>query len=352
MDSAQANTYISTLKQHGATDSAILAILRQAGWTEKEAAAALEAYYRSLTGLAVPERPRPVGGPKEAFFNLLSFVSLSIWAIAAGSLWFTLIDYWLPDALENNRYFLDPTQSLAWNLAQILVAFPVYLGVMRIVWRDLQEQPALADSLLRRWLTWLALLITASTLIGDVVVFVHHLLNGEISSRFTAKVVVVLVIAGGILWFYLRSMRAGENRAGLLRSTGRAALAPACALVLLTLSLGFARFGSPSRQRQAAFDARRSDDLASIAIALRGWPKDTPLPPVLTALPQAGELKLKDPETDAPYRYVPGAGTRYQLCAHFSTDTRSAPQEPWRGQFRHHPAGDYCFAVNGSEFVP
>ncbi|MBI4876114.1 MAG: hypothetical protein HY822_15865 [Acidobacteria bacterium] len=357
MNPQSANEYVAALKRNGAGDQAVIAILRNAGWPEKEAVAALSSYYQALTGLAAPSRLRSIGGPREAFLHLLSFLTLAVWCTAAGSLWFTLIDFWFPDPAA--RVFGDPLGGMALSLASVLVAFPVFLLVMRVVWRELLGQPVQADSALRRWLTYLALLVAAGAMIGDLVAFVEHLLRGEITARFAAKVVAVLVLAGGVFWFYVRSVQpGGEARGEGLRRHGRAGAAAAAGLVVLTLALSFAKFGSPARQRLSASDDRRSEDLEAIArvirsrwIAARG--EETPkLPQSIAELPESATLRLTDPISGVPYRYSPLGGARYELCARFQADTTQIPVQRRRSLFRAHPAGDYCFVVDAPASLP
>lgn len=354
---ANPGDYVTALKQSGASDQALIAILRNAGWPEKEAVFALASYYENITGVAAPARPRAIGGPREAFLNLLSFATLAVWCIAAGSLWFTLIDFWFPDPAA--RVLRDPLLGMARDLASVLVAFPIFMLVMRAVWRELLAQPAQADSVLRRWLTYLALLVAAGTLIGDFVTFVEHLLRGEITARFAAKVSVVLVLAGGVFWFYLRSVQTGTgDRGARLGGHGRAGAAAASAAVVLTLVFSFAKFGSPAAQRLFAADERRSEDLEAIATVLRSrWvsargPEAATLPQSIKELPESPALRLADPISGQPYGYTPLGGARYKLCASFQADTTRAPVRPGASLFRVHPAGEHCFVVDALASVP
>jgi hypothetical protein len=352
MDSQKPNEYVNALKQTGAEDASIIAIMRNAGWPEKDTISALASYYEAKTGLTIPSRQRSSGGPREAFLHLLSFITLGTWCISAGMLWFILIEVWLPDPAARVA-FGNPLDGMSRGLASVLVAFPVFMLVMRGVWRELLNQPAQADSSIRRWLTYLALLAAAGTLIGDLVAFVQFLLSGEITERFLAKVLVVLVLAGGVFWFYLRSLQpAGEGRAASLRRIGQTGALAAAVLVALTLGLSFAKFGSPATQRLAAADERRSEDLEAIArvirnrwIAARG--QETPtLPDSLGSLPERAALRLSDPVTGDTYRYRPLGGGRYELCAAFQTSTMNLPVQARKSLFRAHPVGDYCFALD------
>ena len=342
--------YVAALKQSGADDQGVVAILRNAGWSEKDAVAVLASYYEARSGCAVPIRPSSIGGPREAFLHLLTFATLAVWCLAAGSLWFTLIDFWLVDPAA--PVFGDPLAGMARGLASVLVAFPIFLLVMRAVWRELIAGTAETDSLLRRWLTYMALFLAAGTLIGDLVAFVEHLLRGELTSRFVAKVVTVLVLAGGVFWFYVRSVqvRPADSR-DLLRRHGRLGAAIAGVFVLATLAFSFTQVGSPAAQRLAASDDRRSEDLEAIARIMRlRWTAGGQTAPMLPArlqdLPESSVLRLNDPITGEPYRYRPVNGARYELCARFQTDTTRTTVGRARTMFQIHPAGDHCFAVD------
>ncbi len=342
--------YVATIKRNGASDEAVIAILRNAGWPEKEAVAALAGYYETLTGVAPPVRARSIGGPREAFLHLLAFITLSTWCIAAGSLWFTLVDMWFPDPAA--PHFGDPLGGMAWNIAALLVAFPVFLLVMRTVWRELKTQPEQADSGVRRWLTYVALLAAAASLIADLVVFVEHLLRGEMGVSFAAKVAVVLVLAGGVFYFLLHSVQPGNLR---IRGLGRIFALASGGFVVLTLVLSFVMFGSPSQRRLYSFDDRRSEDLERIAAVIHArWNVQgaASLPPSLASLPESATMRLADPGSGAAYHYEPLGGARYRLCATFQTDTTRLPLPARRSVFRVHPAGPHCFEVDALLTTP
>jgi hypothetical protein len=96
-------------------------------------------------------------------------------------------------------------------MASLIVGFPVYLIAMRILLRDLARKPDKADSGVRKWLTYIALLISAGTVIGDLVTFVNYFLRGELTTPFLLKVLTILVIAGGVFWYYLSPLERREH---------------------------------------------------------------------------------------------------------------------------------------------
>ncbi len=98
-------------------------------------------------------------------------------------------------------------------MASLIVAFPVYLITMRILLNDLARKPDKAESGVRKWLTYFALLISASAVIGDLVTSVNYFLRGQFTTPFLLKVLTVLVIAGGIFWYYVAPLeRRGSHK--------------------------------------------------------------------------------------------------------------------------------------------
>jgi hypothetical protein len=78
---------------------------------------------------------------------------------------------------------------------------------MSFILREVESSPERLQSGVRKWLTYIALLLTAGTMIGDLVVFLTTFLQGELTLRFVLKAIVVILIAGSIFWYYLGSLR-------------------------------------------------------------------------------------------------------------------------------------------------
>ncbi len=213
---SELTAFLEAAKAKGASDEFLVRLFEHRGWPEKKIYQAFASFYERVTGVALPSR---VAGPgehaKDAFLYLLSFSALGTWTIGLGSLLFTLLDLWLPEA-GVQRMFRDPAYSISGNLASIIVAFPVYLVVMRIILRDLGAHPEKHESGVRKWLTYIALFLASGIVIGDLITFLAFFLRGDLTVRFALKVVSVLVIAGGVFWYYLGSLKpvAAEPRTG------------------------------------------------------------------------------------------------------------------------------------------
>jgi hypothetical protein len=198
------HSFITAARAKGADDAFVARVLVDAGWPEDQVYDAYLQSYVELTGMPVPA---PLAGrrisARDAFYYLVSFLTLGIWAFALGSMIYVFINRALPD--PQLGYYYEP--SVSSQLAAIIIALPVYLWMTRLINRDLLSNPAKSESGVRRWLTFIILFLTAGTLIGDLIAFLSSLFDGELTMRFVLKVLTVLLIAGGIFLYYLWDMR-------------------------------------------------------------------------------------------------------------------------------------------------
>jgi hypothetical protein len=200
--------FLGAAKLQGVTDENLVGLLRGRGWSEEDVYRALADHYENHTGLQIPAYKRS-GSAKDAFLYLLSFSTLATWTFGAGSVMFTLIERWFKDPLSPVNYYAGGYYQMADSLACVIVAFPVYVFVMRYIIRELEGHPEKLESPVRKWLTYIALLIAACVVVGDLITFLTYFLRGELTTRFVAKVAVVLVIAGGVFWYYMGSLQRG-----------------------------------------------------------------------------------------------------------------------------------------------
>lgn len=204
MNPPELNKFFETVKGQGATEETLAALLRGRGWPEDEARRALADYYETRTGLRVPIYKRS-GSAKDAFLYLVSFAALATWTFGLGSVMFVLIDNWIKDPFQQRSY--NGFYQVADSLASIIVAFPVYLLAMRYITREVARHSEKLESAVRKWLTYIALLIAATIAMGDLITFLTAALRGELTANFSAKAVTVLVITGGIFWYYLGALQ-------------------------------------------------------------------------------------------------------------------------------------------------
>jgi hypothetical protein len=322
--------FIEAAKASGAPDDSVAGLLKSGGWSERDVYASLRAHYEQSTGLAVPIR-RGIGeGARDAFIYLLASGTLATWIIALGSLCFAAIDRQWPDPVQYGRSYFFAT-----DLASLLVAFPVFMLVSRVAVRDVREDASKREAPVRRWLTYLSMLIAASVVIGDVITFLAYLLQGEITMRFVSKVLVVFVLATGVFWYYFASLRTDQRDSRFAYAAYAAAAAG--------LVIGFWLLGSPAQQRDIGADRRRIEHLRGIAAELHARGGTPP-----SSLQELNSPRM-DPVTGNAYDYRPLEGTRYELCAVFGA---ASPQDSRQLSMWRHEAGRHCFVLDASRQAP
>lgn len=202
--------YVRAAKQGGVSDESLLGMLRQNGWSDRRVYRALAEYYSGMLGAAVPVRRESSGNARDAFLYLLNFITLGFWAVALWQIWDDLVRRLFPDALSYEGPSLR--DDIAWQVAMIVVAFPIFAFVHTLIQRELSQRPELYYSPIRRWLTYIALVIAAITILCDAALAIQSLIVGHLTTHFLLDTLGLLVIGGGIFVYYLTTMEPPQAR--------------------------------------------------------------------------------------------------------------------------------------------
>lgn len=353
MQHPELSAFVEHARERGLDPMAIRMLLLSAGWKERDIAQALSAQALDLPIPAPPD----TGGARDAFLHLLAFAAFYTAAVSLILLFFTYIDLVVPDPAFDRPLALDTVKSgIRRAMASLIVAFPLFLWLTRFLVREMRAKPEKAAGGVRRWLTYLTLLLAATTLMCDLIVLVYHLLEGELSLRFLLKVLVIGAVAATAFVYYLLTLRASPESAGTSRlHPGFAALATA--FVLGAVVWGAFHIGPPTTRRLQRLDERRVENLQAIqreieAIVLGNsrleWPGERRIVHALprdlrelTRLARSQRPAIQDPETGEAYGYEVLAEDRYRLCADFHTRRDDRREPLWN-----HPAGRHCFELS------
>ena len=204
--------FVGEALARGADREAVAAAATSAGWPEEQVRGALAAWAEVPFVVPVP-RPRPSLSARDAFLYLVMFATLYVSAWQLGSLLFDLINYAFPDPADPGYRIDRLGSSMRWAASSVLIAFPVFVFVARLLSRELARNPLKRLSPVRRWLTYMTLFLAATALVSDLIVLVYNVLGGELSVRFLLKVLVAGAISGAIFTFYLLDLRREEIEA-------------------------------------------------------------------------------------------------------------------------------------------
>jgi len=206
----QLESFVKEALQSGSTRGDIAKALESAGWPGAQIANALDAFADTTFPVPVP-KPRPSLSARDAFLYLVMFSTLYFGAWNLGSLLFSFIDRAFPDPATGNIGILLAMEQ-RWSTAAVIIAFPVFFFMARVIGRQIHRNPFKRLSPARRWLTYLTLFVASATLLGDTTTLIFNLLGGELTIRFALKVLVVAAIAGCAFAYYLLDLRKEENQ--------------------------------------------------------------------------------------------------------------------------------------------
>ncbi len=181
----------------------IKSVLTQAGWSANEIAEALGAWAETPFSPPIP-RPQATVSARDFFIYALMFGVMIFGAIYLVHLLHALLDL----AMEEGR---RRSTNIRWSMAVLIVTLPVYLWLTFRERGKLAADPSLYRSAMRKWLTYITLLISAFVLLGDLVAVIYAFLNGDFTLQFLFKAAIVALVAGGIFTFYLRDIRIGDQ---------------------------------------------------------------------------------------------------------------------------------------------
>lgn len=256
---------------------------------------------------------------KDVFSYLLMIIMLYVGVIFFITLLWQYINVQLPDPLE--FYYTQATSLIRGAISTLLVVWPVFLLISWSINRDLKTDRVKENIWVRKWLLYLTLFTAAITIIVDLISLTNSFLGGELTTRFVLKVIVILIVAIAVFWFYL-----WELRRNVIKNTHIHKLAAilSSALIVGWIIAGFFIVGTPKQQRDIRFDEQRVGDLQIIqSEILSYWVQKETLPPNLDALSNniTGYTAPIDPLTQEMYTYYIKANLEFELCATFATDS-------------------------------
>ena len=198
--------FVHAAKSADVPDGSLVALLRLNGWSDRRVFRSLGAYYGETLGMRVPSRSGRGEFARDVFYYVLNFITLGFWTVALGQLLYTLIDRRFPDAAFRS-YSGSLLSDIAWQLATIIVAYPSFVFVGRLIARDPQRRPDDADPGLRG-ITYIALIVAAVIVLGDAIWFLAEFLRGELTTKFILHSLVLFALGGGVFAYYLNGLKA------------------------------------------------------------------------------------------------------------------------------------------------
>ncbi|RJQ35089.1 hypothetical protein C4556_01065 [Candidatus Parcubacteria bacterium] len=293
---------------------------------------------------------KPKVTPKDFFLWAGAMIALYGSVISFLTLLFQYINYAYPDPLA--YYYVEPySGGMRFAMATLIVLVPVTILLMRFIRNDIARDAMKSELWVRRWALVLTVFFAGFTVVGDLIALVNGFLGGDLTTRFTLKVLVVLFVAGGVFLHFLADLRgywtANPSRAKTVGlGTG--------ALVLVAIISGFFIMGTPGEVRLLRFDDQKVSDLQNIQWQIVNyWQQKEALPATIEELkdPLGGFIPPVDSQTGEPYEYRKTGTMSFELCATFNAESnktgsqvsRPYPEYGVEAENWQHPAGEHCF---------
>lgn len=270
---------------------------------------------------------------KYAFYYLLSLVALIFTTISVGMIVYSIIDKTVPDAL--NTYISNYDGQLKFAISALIIAAPIFYIISNLIFRGLRKEELDKESGVRRWLTYLILLVSSLIILGVFIGIINNFLSGELTSRFILKAITMFIISAAVFSFYFYDIK----REDLIKKdlVVRLFFFISLALVIAAFIAAFFFVESPKTARARRLDQILTNNISSLESSVNTYyEKNKKLPENIDALKAERNIyldavSLVDPETKEPIVYQKISDKEFQFCAVFRLDSAQANDERMMG---------------------
>lgn len=149
--------------------------------------------------------------PKDIFLHLLSVVALYVSAVALGTLLFQFVNLLVPDPLSGTWAFDSARSMIRFSIASIVISFPVYLLSMVALSKSYETSPEKRNFRIRKWLIYFTLFVASLVIMGDLIALVNTFLGGDLTLRFSLKILSIFLVAGSVFYYYVADVKNHET---------------------------------------------------------------------------------------------------------------------------------------------
>lgn len=262
---------------------------------------------------------------KFAFFYILSLVALVFVALSVGMVIFQIINKELVDLInEYSGNYSDGAMRFA--ISAIIIATPIYYITTKQIFKNLYSGELDRESGIRKWLSYLILLVAVVVMIGWLIATINSFLGGELTSKAILKTVTALFISGGVFSFYLYDIRREDvvnHKDKVIKIYSFASLV----IILAVFVLALMTVDSPQEIRKKKMDDRVINSYYQIDNSLNDYYNSKGnLPESLEILQDnvsyLTDENLVNPITGEKYEYKIVADDKYELCTTFQSSNK------------------------------
>lgn len=287
-----------------------------------------------------------------AFIIIFSLVALGFTAFAIGITFFVLIEKYVVDPLNPVSYW--DYDSLKFSIASLVITTPIYIVLINYVQKYLSNGRLNINSHVRKWLSYLTILVSSLVIIGELISVIMNFLDGELTLMVSLKLLTVILIAIGILLYSIFDIRREELKGrNMLRIVFNSIIIP---LSIITLIIAGVLMESPSHARYRRIDEQTLNKLNEIKYGISNYNSEYgQLPETLEILQKADRVYLyvedfNSLDENHPIKYTITDEDSYSLCADFNLSTEEI--EKYGSSYNYyedvldHEAGYQCFDLD------
>lgn len=273
---------------------------------------------------------KTINAPKFAFFYLLSLVALIFMAVSSGMAIFQIINKYIPDLINNNSGRFND-EAIKFAISSLIISTPIFYIISKIIYKSLFSGELGKDSGVRRWLTYLILLVSSVVMIGWAIAIINNFLDGELTMKFALKSLTALIIAAAIFSFYLYDIKRKEvvsRKDKVIKIYFFASLVVVIAVFISALFV----FESPKETRNRKMDGEIIRSFQAIDNCVNRYSANKEglsenLDEIIDACDYTIEQIANKQIKDGQIEYKKITDEKYELCAYFNSSNRDDPEE-------------------------
>ena len=267
------------------------------------------------------------------FLYLASFFSLGFLISGIINVYFELVNKYvedpaLLDQFSSGSQFNDG--NVKFGLAALVIASIVYFPIMYLINKKLSKGEIRSDSLVRKFLTYIALFILTAITIGSLAVLFYDYLTGELTGNAFGKITIFFLTALFFAAFYFWEIRRKE----FMEKSFRIFYGAAIVIALSGLITGLVIGDSPTMAREKKIDSSLVSEMQNMKSNIENLYDNNKKLPAVQEIQKSAKFEIK---------YIVKNEKEYQLCGKFLQirDKKDFYMKEWN-----HPAGNYCFTFN------
>jgi len=235
---------------------------------------------------------------------------------------FGVITTAIPSPADSSWEVEQAASSIRWGIAMVVVFFPTYLYLTRLIQRYRRESTNALYQPIIKWLVYLSLLLGGLLLLGTLVSVLYTFLNGDITLRFLLKAGIMCIVLALACFYYLKDAQGYwvKHETQSLLAGGVAIL-----IALIAIVAGFLSIDSPQTVREMRIDTEQVNDLRTIQFGIEEYLRATATTTAPASLAMISEFLPQIPSApvNRPAYEYEQTDTGFTLCATFKTQSTS-----------------------------